>query len=140
MKLTEQQIAELAAIFDDVITSDSVAVQSAFQRLALLSSLARQDKDEPGPFATLVKRLDWAETELKDLRREVQILQSVDGKFSFSGDPVTVNLSSHMNYGAVPSTYSSGIDTITLGPLTLSDTDITWIGNISVDGLSATIK
>ncbi len=147
MKLTEHQIAELAAIFDDVITSDSVAVQSAFQRLALLSSLARQEKEEPGPFSTLLKRLDWAETELKDLRREVQILQAVDGKFSFTGDPLTIDLSQNMNSSNTPytyssaSTYSSGVDTITLSPLDLTDLNVTWIGNISISELnSATIK
>ena len=139
MKLTEQQIVELAAIFDDVITSDSVAVQSAFQRLALLSSLARQEKEESGPFVTLLKRLDWAEHELNDLRRQVQILQN-NKDYSFAGENMVVDLS-NMNSGASPYTYSSGTDTITLGPLTLSPADLTWVGNISIEGLnSATIK
>ncbi len=142
MKLTEHQIAELAAIFDDVITSDSVAVQSAFQRLALLASLARQEKEEPGPFATLLKRLDWAEHELNDLRRQVQILQN-SRDYSFAGENVIVDLSNNMNSSSAPYTYTytSGVDTISLAPLTLTAADLTWIGNISVEGLnSATIK
>jgi len=105
MKFTEEQIQQLAAIFDDVITSDSAAVQSAFQRMALLSSLARDDDSEPGPFSTLLKRLDWAEHELKDLRREVQILQG-DGKFTFTGgEPVVIDLSQNM----ASQSYSSGV-------------------------------
>ena len=137
MKLSEQQIAELAAIFDDVITSDSVAVQSAFQRLALLSSLARQEKEEPGPFAMLLKRLDWAESELKDLRRDVQIMQSRD--YSFAGENSVFGLGQNMNSSNIPCVYSTGTDTINITPLTAGD--ITWIGNITIEGLhSATIK
>jgi hypothetical protein len=130
MKLTEQQIAELAAIFDDVITSDSVAVQSAFQRLALLSSLARQEKNEQGPFVTLLKKLDWAEHELKDLRREVQILQS-EGKFTFSGEPTVIDLSNNM----ASSTFSlPTINTITLSQNPTIGDDA-WLSNISISGL-----
>lgn len=138
MKLSEQQIAELAAIFDDVITSDSVAVQSAFQRLALLSSLARQEKEEPGPFAMLLKRLDWAESELKDLRRDVQIMQS-RGDYSFAGENVVFDLGQNMNSSNMPYVYSSGTDTINITPLTAGD--LTWAGSITIEGLdSATIK
>jgi hypothetical protein len=139
MKLTEQQIAELAAIFDDVITSNSVAVQSAFQRLALLSSLAREEKEEPGPFAQLLKRLDWAEHELKDLRRDLQIMQS-NRDFSFAGENVVVDLGANMNSSGAP--YIYGMDTINLTPVSLSASDITWIGNIApVDDITTiTIK
>lgn len=76
MKITNEQIQELAGIFDDIITSDSDAVKSAFQRLAFLSSLARTERDDPGPFTDMVTRLDWMEREMVDLRREVQILQN----------------------------------------------------------------
>lgn len=138
MKLTENQIAELAAIFDDVIASDSVAVQSAFQRLALLSSLAREDREEPGPFAMLLKRLDWAEHELKDLRRDLQIMQS-NRDFSFAGENVVVDLGANMNSSSAPYTY--GMDTISITPISLSAADLTWIGNISLDGIeSVSIK
>lgn len=138
MKLTEQQIAELAAIFDDVITSDSVAVQSAFQRLALLSSLARQDQEQPGPFAQLLKRLDWAESELKDLRRDLQMVRNRD--YSFAGENVALDLTANMNSSGAP--YIYGMDTINITPISLSASDITWIGNIApVDDITTiTIK
>ena len=144
MKLSEQQIAELAAIFDDVITSDSVAVQSAFQRLALLSSLARQEKEEPGPFAMLLKRLDWAESELKDLRRELQIIQG-NRDYSFAGENIVVDFTQNMNSSNMPYVYSAGTDIINISPITLggtNDVDVTWIGNISpVDEItSITVK
>lgn len=150
MKLTEHQIAELAAIFDDVITSDSVAVQSAFQRLALLSSLARTEKDEPGPFATLLKKLDWAEHELRDLRREVQILQS-GRDYSFAGENMVVDLGPSMAtsgpyvYGTGSDTINlSGLNTISISPLdvtTISKLPESWFGNIAVDEItSITVK
>jgi hypothetical protein len=141
MKLTEQQIAELAAIFDDVITSDSVAVQSAFQRLALLSSLAREDREEPGPFSMLLKRLDWAEHELKDLRRDLQIMQS-SRDFSFAGENVIVDLGQNMNSSSAPFVYNTMSDTINISPVTLGAADLTWIGNLSpIDEItSITVK
>ena len=141
MKLSEQQIAELAAIFDDVITSDSVAVQSAFQRLALLSSLARQEKEEPGPFAMLLKRLDWAESELKDLRRELQIIQG-NRDYSFAGENIVVDFTQNMNSSNMPYVYNTMSDTINISPVTLGAADLTWIGNISpVDEItSITVK
>lgn len=135
MKLTEQQIAELAAIFDDVITSDSVAVQSAFHRLALLSSLARTDKEEPGPFAMLLKRLDWAESELKDLRRDVQIMQS-GRDFSFAGENMVVDLGQNMAHSG-PYVCNTGT-AINITPITLTATDLTLINNIApVDDIAS---
>jgi len=130
MKFTEDQIKELAAIFDDVISSDSVAVQSAFQRLALLSSLARKEDAEAGPFATLLKRLDWAETELKDLRRDVQILQS-DGKFTLAGDPMVIDLSQNM---ASSSLNLTAIDSLTVSQISILDD--TWVSNVDITGLN----
>jgi hypothetical protein len=100
MKLTEEQIRELAGIFDDIITSDSDAVKSAFHRLAFLSSLAQQTKEEPGPFTDMVTRLDWMEREMTEMKRDIQILQN-NGQGDMFADSdttsdITLNLSGIM--------------------------------------------
>jgi len=100
MTMTEEQIRELAGIFDDIITSDSDAVKSAFHRLAFLSSLAQQTKEEPGPFSDLITRLDWMERELVEMKRDIQILQNngQSDMFTDSSGPadITLNLSGIM--------------------------------------------
>ena len=116
MKLTEEQIRELAGIFDDIITSDSDAVKSAFQRLAFLSSLAKTEKEEPGPFTDMVNRLDWMEREIVDLRRDVQILQNTIAPNDLLRD-TTVDLGpfiQQINGGAT-------MAPITIAPLTTTD-------------------
>jgi hypothetical protein len=138
MTITNEQILELAGIFDDIITSDSDAVKSAFQRLAFLSALARVERDDPGPFTDIVNRLDWMEREMVEMRREIQILQntitpndllrdaSVDlGPFikslNSSGTPVTM--------GTITIPPLTGTDVITLSS---SQTDI-FTSNIRID-------
>lgn len=128
MKLTEDQIRDLTKVFDDIITSDSVAVQSAFQRLALISSLA--NNDEEGPFTALLHKLSWLENECKDLRRQVQILQTSSG--GYNHDPVVIDLG-HSTMATGPAIYSSG--SINITPLTATEItgiDISYLGNLTI--------
>jgi hypothetical protein len=106
MKLTEEQIRELAGIFDDIITSDSDAVSSAFHRLAFLSSLAQQTKEEPGPFTDMIAKLDWMTREMTEMKRDIQILQNngQSDMFTDSDSPADITI----NYGAVNLTGSGG--------------------------------
>jgi hypothetical protein len=125
MRFSEQQIVEFARIFDDIITSDSAAVQSAFQRLTLLSALASDDHREPGPFEHLVRQMDWVEGELRSMQRTIQILQNSSRSEltkDYSVDRVQIiNLGMH-NTMAVTS-----FDLTTLQPLTAAD-----IANITI--------
>ena len=138
MNITEEQIRELAGIFDDIITSDSDAVKSAFQRLAFLSSLAQQERDEPGPFTDIVKRLDWMEREMVDMKRDIQILQN-NGQLDMIND-INVDLGPFIKgpNGSSPSYQTMG--SINIAPLTTTDiitlsspqTDI-FTSNIRID-------
>ena len=120
MKLTEEQICELAGVFDDIITSDSDAVKSAFHRLAFLSSLAQQTKEEPGPFTDMVSRLDWMEREMTEMKRDIQILQNGGQSDMFteldSPADLTINYNGTM-IGGSGHNYSN----ITIQPLTSND-------------------
>lgn len=124
MTMTEEQIRELAGIFDDIITSDSDAVKSAFHRLAFLSSLAQHTKEEPGPFIDMVTRLDWMEREMIEMKRDIQILQNngQSDMFTDSDSPADITI----NYGAVNLTGSGGTmlgghNYVNIAPLTSND-------------------
>jgi hypothetical protein len=101
MKITEEQIRELAGIFDDIITSDSDAVTSAFHRLAFLSSLAQQTPEEPGPFTGMIAKLDWMTREMTEMKRDIQILQNNGQSDMFNESDgtsdITMNLSGIMS-------------------------------------------
>ena len=131
MTISEEQMRELAGIFDDIITSDSEAVKSAFHRLAFLSSLARQERDEPGPFTDMVQRLDWMEREMVEMKRDIQILQN-NGQSDMFADSdgttdMTLNLSGIMAGplsvigGGSGSTMLGGHNYVNIAPLTSND-------------------
>jgi hypothetical protein len=121
MRFSEQQILEFSRIFDDIITSESAAVQSAFQRLTLLSALASDDHREPGPFEHLVRQLDWVERELNDMKKSIQILYNnsdtnLTKNYDYKIDPsMIINLGMNNTMG-VTSFDLSGIQ-----PLTAAD-------------------
>ena len=131
MKITEEQIRELAGIFDDIITSDSDAVKSAFHRLAFLSSLAQHTKEEPGPFTDMVTRLDWMEREMTEMKRDIQILQNNGQSDMFANSPadITLNYTGTMIGG-------SGHTNITLQPLTSND--LVSLGTMDISTIKLT--
>jgi hypothetical protein len=139
MKITEDQIRELAGIFDDIITSDSDAVKSAFHRLAFLSSLAQHTKEEPGPFTDMVTRLDWMEREMIEMKRDIQILQNNGQTDMFTDSPADITLNypststAHTMIGAVS---PSWLGNITLQPLTSND--IVSLGTVDISTIKLT--
>jgi hypothetical protein len=145
MKITEEQIRELAGIFDDIITSDSDAVKSAFHRLAFLSSLAQQKKEEPGPFSDMVTRLDWMEREMTEMRRDIQILQNNGQSDMFTSSDgttdMTLNLSGIMAgplsvIGGSGGTMLGGHNYANIAPLTSND--IISIGSMDLSTITLT--
>lgn len=113
---TEKEILKLAEIFDDIIGSDSRAVQEAFQRLVMLATMGKPDNDnfEQGPFARMITGIQVMEAEIKNLRRSVQILENknlsgLDGIVSIDLSGTDVNFS----------TYSSSMPHV--APLTTID-------------------
>lgn len=145
MKITEEQIRELAGIFDDIITSDSDAVKSAFHRLAFLSSLAQQKKEEPGPFSDMIAKLDWMTREMTEMKRDIQILQN-NGQsdlFTDSNGPadMTLNLSGIMAgplsvIGGSGGTMLGGHNYVNIAPLTSND--IVSLGSIDLSTITLT--
>ena len=125
MKFSEHQIMEFARIFDDIITSDSATVQSAFQRVSLLSSLAKTESEHPGPFEQLVRQLDWMENQMNMLRREVQVLQNHTTSKEYQIDPgQIINLG--MQVGQSLNTYNIAaiqpLTAVTVADITLPAT------------------
>ena len=116
---TEEEILKLAEIFDDIIGSDSRAVQEAFQRLTLLATMAKSDNDnsEQGPFARMITGIQNMEQEIKTLRRSVQILENKNPNdvFKIDIDNIGIDLSQYSSSmpHIAPLTISQ-IETITL--------------------------
>lgn len=115
---TEEEILKLAQIFDDIIGSESRAVQEAFQRLTLLATMAKPDNDqfEQGPFARMITGIQVMEQEIKSLRRSVQILENKHGTVSdlkLDLTDVGIDLSQYNMPHVAPLT-ASQIATITL--------------------------
>jgi hypothetical protein len=145
MKITEEQIRELAGIFDDIITSDSDAVKSAFHRLAFLSSLAQHTKEEPGPFTDMVTRLDWMEREMIEMKRDIQILQNNGQSDMFTSNDgatdMTLNLSGIMAgplsvIGGSGGTMLGGHNYVNIAPLTSND--IVSLGSMDLSTITLT--
>jgi hypothetical protein len=135
MKITEEQIRELAGIFDDIITSDSDAVKSAFHRLAFLSSLTQQTKEEPGPFTGMIGKLDWMASEISDMKRDIQILQNNGQSDMFTNSPDDMNIT--LNYSSLNVIGGSGGTMYTnIAPLTSND--IISIGSIDLSTIKLT--
>lgn len=109
--MDESEIVKLARIFDDIIGSDSRAVQEAFQRLVMLSTMAKLDNDqhELGPFARIINSMQVLEQEVRSLRRSVQILENR------AGDDLKIDLS---DIGIDLTPYNSNMPHI--APLTVS--------------------
>lgn len=133
MKITEEQIRELAGIFDDIITSDSDAVKSAFHRLAFLSSLTQQTKEEPGPFTGMIGKLDWMASEISEMRRDIQILQNNEQSDMFANSPADITL----NYtGTMIGGSGHNYSNITIQPLT--STDLVSLGTMDISTIKLT--
>jgi hypothetical protein len=111
-------------------------VKEAFQRLVMLSTMAKPDNDqfELGPFARIITSVQVLEREVKSLRRSVQILENRAGddivKIDLSGidqidlnsSPYTVNIPhvaplTHVDISALTGLNMNsmgGVETVTL--------------------------
>lgn len=130
---TEEEILKLAQIFDDIIGSDSRAVQEAFQRLVLLATIGKPDNDnfEPGPFARMITGIQVMEQEIKSLRRSVQILENKhpNDTFKIDIDNIGIDLSQYSsNIPHVAPLTISQIETITLTDSTMSGSSASFSG------------
>lgn len=129
---TEEEILKLAQIFDDIIGSESRAVQEAFQRLTLLATMAKPDHDqfELGPFARMITGIQVMEQEIKTLRRSVQILENKDSDvFKIDMDNIGIDLSQYsVNMPHVAPLTVSQIQTITLTDTNMNSSSAAFSG------------
>lgn len=130
---TEEEILKLAEIFDDIIGSESRAVQEAFQRLTLLATMAKSDNDstEPGPFARTITSIHILENEIKTLRRSVQILENrhdtVSDGMKLDLSNIGINLDDYNMSHVAPLTISQ-IETITLSDSNMNSSGAAFSG------------
>lgn len=129
--MDENQLQEIARIFDSIISSPSQAVQEAFKNLTVLATLSQSNVENvPGPFEKIFGQLASLEYQIKELRREVQI-QNND--FDIKGiDGLQVVDLSDLN-----TTYFSNIGPITLSGGAVGSDSYAWDSSdtIQISGL-----
>ena len=134
--MNEQEIKDLAEMFDTIVSSTNPAIQRSFQHTMVLATLAEEKKSEFGPFSTMIKDLTWMREQMQEMKRDIQILQnqsSNDHQYDVNvmlNDPYM-----NMGGGAVGSLTTQQITalTTTTTPYPKIDISSITIGNISVE-------
>lgn len=125
--MSEQEIEQLAEMFDTIVHSTNPAVQRSLQHTALLANLAsEQENGFSGPFATMLGTLRRMQDEIKTLKRSVQILENN------RTDPYPYYSPSAADYASAglnalttaQITALTAVDTISLGNITLTPIDM----------------
>jgi hypothetical protein len=62
-------ITAFAKMFDAALASDNPAVGKALRNFMMIAAITESDNDSVGPFESLLRRMDAAEHELRDLKR-----------------------------------------------------------------------
>jgi len=128
--MNNEQLLELAEMFDSIVNSDNPAVQRSFQHTVLLATLAEEKKSKFGPFETILRDVTWMREELQSLRREIQIMQnqsSNDGawgsfkEYNNLDTAATLNILSGGGIAGGSTYVYSGTDTITIGNISITD-------------------
>jgi hypothetical protein len=119
--MNNDELMQLAEMFDSIVNSDNPAVQRSLQYTAVLAKLAEEKQNMEGPFLKMFRTVNELREEMQSLRRSVQILENNSGAYSI----VDLNMNSGM--GALTTVQISaltGIDAFTVEPLSISDITI----------------
>ena len=117
--MNNEQLEELAGIFDTIISSKNPGVQQAFNHLMVLATLSKEDNVND-MFRSLFNRITWLESEVKELRKELQISANRDfiNGVTVTEDPYLPFFDVNMNSTPV---------TLTTAPITALTVDMIQI-------------
>lgn len=119
--MNNDELMQLAEMFDSIVNSDNPAVQRSLQYTAVLAKLAEEKQNMEGPFLKMFRTVNELREEMQSLRRSVQILENNSGSYSI----VDLNMNSGM--GALTTVQISaltGVDAFSVEPLSISDITI----------------
>ena len=126
--MNNDELMQLAEMFDSIVNSDNPAVQRSLQYTAVLAKLAEEKQNtEQGPFLKMFSMMHELRTEVASLRRSVQILENNSG--SYTRDYTTSIVDLNMNSGMAALTTAqiaslTGVDSFTVEPLSIADITI----------------
>ena len=119
--MNNDELMQLAEMFDSIVNSDNPAVQRSLQYTAVLAKLAEEKQNMEGPFLKMFRTVNELREEMQSLRRSVQILENNSGSYSI----VDLNMNSGMSaLTTVQISALTGIDAFTVEPLSISDITI----------------
>jgi hypothetical protein len=130
--MNNDELMQLAEMFDAIVNSDNPAVQRSLQYTAVLAKLAEEKQNIEGPFLKMFRMVDELRGEMQSLRRSVQILENNSRPYGgdYSTDYSTSIVDLNMNTGMAALTTAqitalTGVDTVTLRtglqPISVSD-------------------
>lgn len=125
--MKNDELLQLAEMFDTIVNSNNPAVQRSLQYTAVLAKLADEKQNsEDGPFVKMFSMMQELRTEMSSLRRSVQILEnnrSGDSYYTtpYQLDPIIDIANLNMN---------SGISALTAAQISAitgnSSADVQW--------------
>ena len=126
--MNNDELMQLAEMFDSIVNSDNPAVQRSLQYTAVLAKLAEEKQNMEGPFLKMFRMVDELRGEMQSLRRSVQILENNSGSYTrdYTNSIVDLNMNSGMSAlttAQIASLTMPG-DTFTIEPLSISDITI----------------
>jgi hypothetical protein len=119
--MNNNELMQLAEMFDAIVNSDNPAVQRSLQHTMVLAKLAEEKQNIEGPFLKVFRLVDELRSQMQSLRRSVQILEN---NIENNSDPYkslhTSIVDLNMNSG-VPALSTIQISALTTGADTFSD-------------------
>jgi len=71
--MTDQELEQLADLFDQAMTSDNPTVKRAFRNLLMVAAIDNPDNAHPGPMRDLLNRVNRLETRISQLEQHQPI-------------------------------------------------------------------
>jgi len=124
--MNNDELMQLAEMFDSIVNSDNPAVQRSLQYTAVLAKLAEEKQNTEGPFLKMFRIVNDLREEMSSLRRSVQILENNSGSYTNNWNASTVDL--NMNSGIDVLTTTQIVSLIGVDPFpveSISMSDIT---------------
>lgn len=125
--MNNDELMQLAEMFDSIVNSDNPAVQRSLQYTAVLAKLAEEKQNMEGPFLKMFRTVNELREEMGSLRRSVQILENNSGSYTRDYTTSIVDLNMNSGMGALTTVQISaltGIDAFSVEPLSISDITI----------------
>jgi len=138
--MKNDELLQLAEMFDSIVNSDNPAVQRSLQYTAVLAKLAEEKQNMEGPFLKMFRTVDELREEMRSLRRSVQILENNSGSYTNIWNTSVVDLNMNSGPSALTTVQISaltGEDTFTIDPISVAEISV---ADIAIDLSNYTIK